>query len=72
MQCLSNEISFVKYFTICFKFPRTEYSSIPSWVYEKDQPMAFSSLQKVSRRPSTGTSWRHKKRGKIVETPEHK
>ncbi|VVC31730.1 PUB domain,Pyrrolo-quinoline quinone beta-propeller repeat,Protein kinase domain,Serine/threonine- [Cinara cedri] len=67
MQCLSNEITFVKYFTNCYKFPRTEFSNIPTWVF--DQP--FSSLQKSAiRRPNTGTSWRHKKRGKTVETLE--
>jgi len=71
MQCLSNEITFVKYFTTCYNFPRTEFSDIPTWIYEKDQPLAISSLQKVSRRPNTGVSWRHKKRGKTVETPEH-
>lgn len=70
MQCLSKEITFVKYFTTCYIFPRTEFSNIPSWVYEKDQPVAFSSLQKVTRRPNTGTSWRQKKRGKAVEISE--
>lgn len=69
MQCLSNEITFVKYFTSCFKFPRTEFSSIPAWIYEKDQPIAFSSLQKASRRPNANTNWRHKKRGKPSEIP---
>lgn len=71
MQCLSNEITFVKYFTSCYKFPRTEFFNIPTWINESDQPVAFSSLQKASRRTNTGTSWRHKKRGKIVDTPEH-
>lgn len=68
MQCLSKEITFVKYFTSCYTFPRTEFSNIPTWVY--DQP--FNMLQKAAiRRPNTGTSWRHKKRGKTVETTEH-
>jgi len=69
MQCISNEITFVKYYTSCYKFPRTEFSSVPTWISECDQPAAFSSLQKAAfRRPNTGPSWRHKKRGKNVET----
>lgn len=69
MQCLANEITFVKYFTSCYNFPRTEFSEIPSWVY--DQPIAFSSLQqKVSRRQNTNLNWRQKKRGKTVEISE--
>lgn len=71
MQCLSNEITFVKYYTNCYTFPRTEFSKIPAWVYEKELPIAFSSLQKPSRRPNTGTNWRHKKRIKPLETIEH-
>lgn len=70
MHCLSDEMTFVKYFTRCYKFPRTEFTSVPAWIYE-EQPAAFSSLHKVSKRPNTGTSWRHKKRGKTVETSEH-
>lgn len=70
MQCLSNEITFFKYYTSCYKFPRTEFSDLPNWLYENDQPVAFSSLQKAPRRPNTGTSWRYKKRGKTVETSE--
>lgn len=69
MQCLANEITFVKYFTSCYSFPRTEFSNVPSWVNE--QPIAFSSLQKVPRRPNTGgLTWRQKKRGKTVEISE--
>jgi len=72
MQCLSNEIAFVKYYSICYTFPRTEFSNIPTWIYESDQPLAFNSLQKASRRSNTGVSWRqHKKRGKTAETSEH-
>lgn len=71
MQCISNEITFVKYFTSCYKFPRTEFSSVPGWINESDQPVAFSSLQKAIRRPNTGHSWRHKKRGKNVETSDN-
>lgn len=71
MQCLSNEITFVKYFTTCYNFPRTEFSDVPKWIYETDQPLAFSSLQKSSKRPNTGISWRHKKRGKTAETLQH-
>lgn len=71
MQCLSNEITFVKYFSSCYKFPRTEFSNVPSWINESDQPIAFSSLQKTSRRPSTNMNWRHKKRGKNFETSEN-
>lgn len=70
MYCLSDEITFVKYFTRCYKFPRTEFTRVPAWIYE-EQPTAFSSLHKVSKRPSTGISWRHKKRGKTLETSEH-
>jgi len=70
MQCLSNEITFFKYYTSCYKFPRTEFSDLPNWLYENDQPVAFSSLQKAPRRTNTGTSWRYKKRGKTVETSE--
>ncbi|CAH1726019.1 serine/threonine-protein kinase/endoribonuclease IRE2 [Aphis gossypii] len=70
MQCLSNEITFVKYYTSCYQFPRTEFSDMPNWLYESDQPIAFSSLQKVPRRSNTGVSWRHRKRGKTVETSE--
>lgn len=70
MQCLSNEITFVKYFTSCYKFPRTEFDKIPLWIYEKDHPIAFSSLQKVPRRPNANGNWRHKKRVKNCETPD--
>lgn len=71
MQCISDEITFFKYYTSCYKFPRTEFTTIPPWVFEKDAPIAFSSLQqKATRRPSTNASWRHKKRGKTVETSE--
>lgn len=61
MQCLSNEITFVKYYTRCYNFPRTEFSQIPTWIYEKEQPIAFSSLQKNSKRPNTNTNWRKKR-----------
>lgn len=71
MQCLSNEITFVKYFTSCYKFPRTEFSNVPTWINENDQPIAFSSLQKIPRRSSTNMNWRHKKRGKNVEPSEN-
>jgi hypothetical protein len=70
MYCLSDEITFVKYFTRCYKFPRTEFTNVPAWIYE-EQPSAFSSLHKVPKRPNTGMSWRHKKRGKTIETSEH-
>lgn len=70
MQCLSEEITFMKYYTSCYRFPRTEFTTVPNWIYEKDVPIAFSSLQKATRRPSSGTSWRYKRRSKTVETPE--
>lgn len=71
MHCLSNEITFTKYYSSCFVFPRTEYSNIPNWIYESDQPIAFSSLHKAPRRSNIHTtSWRHKKRDKLLKTFE--
>ncbi|XP_050421955.1 serine/threonine-protein kinase/endoribonuclease ire-1 [Adelges cooleyi] len=71
MQCLSSEITFAKYYTSCFMFPRTEFTNLPNWLYESDQPAAFSSLQqKSSRRPNTNTnSWRHKRNIKNHSKP---
>lgn len=70
MQCLSNEITFVKYYTSCYKFQRTEFSETPTWLYENDQPIAFSSLNKANKRLNTGPNWRYKKRGKHIETSQ--